>query len=143
MTQAKMLAEAICPGMAIGDGNYTGCDTKGGTLKDCPNCQGTGLKYPGLSRECKSRHGWAHPIGDAISNLCHKCHGSGRVEAVTLEAVMDAAAQTEWSIDFNPPTHTRSEKWECSFDNGARTIEACGETPLEAATAALAQMEEK
>ncbi len=46
---------------------------------DCPVCQGSGLRWPSLSRECLCD--W--------QLLC--CHGSSRVPDVSLEKVLDAA----------------------------------------------------
>ena len=33
-----------CRGIEIEDGVYSGCDTQGGKLTDCPICHGTGVE---------------------------------------------------------------------------------------------------
>lgn len=52
-----------CSGIEVTPGVYSGCDTKGGTLKDCPTCHGVGKVYPLLVK-------------------CPKCKGAG-IEWVT------------------------------------------------------------
>lgn len=47
-----------CSGIEVTPGVYSGCDTKGGTLKDCPTCHGVGKVYPLLVK-------------------CPKCKGAG------------------------------------------------------------------
>ena len=146
MEQAKMLAELKCEACQGTGGEETGVESMGLSERVCCGaCEGSGLKYPGLSRECPC--GGKEPTCDMRKEEAGydwmgtpDCKGAGRIEAVTLETAMDVADQTEWSIDFNPPTHTKSEKWECSLDNGARTLEGNGDTALDALCAALAQM---
>ena len=141
MEQAKMLAELKCEACQGTGGEETGVESMGLSERVCCGaCEGSGLKYPGLSRACSHRRGKGWEVILNENGRCGWCLCKGRVEAVTLEAAMDVADQTEWSIDFNPPTHTKSEKWECSLDNGARTLEGNGDTALDALCAALAQM---
>ena len=37
-----------CRGIELGDGNYSGCDTRNHTLTDCPTCHGSGIETPHL-----------------------------------------------------------------------------------------------
>lgn len=42
-----------CRGIEIEDGVYSGCDTQGGKLTDCPTCNGTGVETGRLVVELK------------------------------------------------------------------------------------------
>ena len=48
--------------------------------QDCPDCQGTGLKYPGLSTECPR-------LGQHHRDDCDTCNGTGRIQKQGAEAV--------------------------------------------------------
>ena len=56
--------------------------------QECQVCEGTGLRFPGLSRECNygADIGAPHPPRN-----CFKCQGRGRVPVDSLEAWLDAA----------------------------------------------------
>ena len=64
------------------------CQGKGNSVarqRDCPTCTGTGLRFPGLSKECCSSSE-RHRLP-----LCPYCQGRGRVPVDTLEVWIDAA----------------------------------------------------
>lgn len=68
----EYLAGIECP-ECKGDGKRPCVGPSCRVLHDCDDCQGTGLRFLGLSREC--RH-WPHHI---YLTPCSDCHGTGRI----------------------------------------------------------------
>jgi len=94
-------------------------------------CQGTGLRWPELSRKCPWTHypesGCKGSPGIDMGKPRTKCDGSGRVPDVTLEKVLLLLPEGKWmlSYHFGPCVELPGE------------VECRGETYLEAACAAL------
>ena len=97
------VAEAKCPECE----NGVGLGYRPLLDSPCDNCQGSGLRWPTLSRECQAityvREGqmlddlekdWVCPGG------CSFCHGSGRIPDVTLEKVLEIFADMGVAFHF-------------------------------------------
>ena len=91
-------AEAKCPGCGdtVNPGGNPYFSVGGNEMpdgSDCPDCQGTGLRYPILSRVCPKCQGNREytSIGEypGPPHPCEPCNGSGRVPDVTLEKITE------------------------------------------------------
>ena len=96
----QQVAEAKCPNRTEIAGGWA-CTWLADNTSDieCPVCQGTGLRWPALSRECEGpvTGRWnddciytegTHSFGeDELEGFPCPCSGSGRVPDVTLEKV--------------------------------------------------------
>ena len=95
-TKAHDCTEAVawlpCPHECQKLGNR--CIGDSNELEPCTRCQGTGLRFPGLSEECKN---YWHRQDAAVFALipfaaeCPACQGRGRIPVDSLEAWLDAA----------------------------------------------------
>ena len=77
-----------CPVTECLNGVTSSGDSKASTSHQCETCQGTGLRFPGLSKECSTNP--YHRQGRGIEHLCD-CQGRGRVPVDSLEAWLHAA----------------------------------------------------
>ncbi len=117
-TVSKLLSEARCPAESPLHRAYCQCAV-------------TGLRFPGLSRECP------HPIHTvpSVAKRMHcgtgRCGGSGRVANVTLEGLLEIP-NIRWNLWR--PSWSKSE-WICQFENVGQMC--FGPTPLAAAARAL------
>ena len=95
----------------------------------CKPCQGTGLRWPSLSREC-------YNCQRALLH-CPNCNGSGRIPDVTLEKVLPLLLDVgDLSISHNLDFQThKGEKVELCITGS--DIYRTKPTLLEAACAAL------
>lgn len=93
------------------------------------HCDGTGLRFPALSRECPERL----RTGGCLREPC-PCCTDGRVAAATLETVMETGDHWEfWRI-----TNEQNEDgWGCTRNRNEPPW-GYAATPLEAAIRALA-----
>ena len=77
-----------CPVTECLNGVISSGDSKASTNHQCETCQGTGLRFPGLSRKCPfTTEKGVHPETDD----CFVCQGRGRGKVDTLEAWLHAA----------------------------------------------------
>ena len=112
-------------------------------LSDCPNCQGTGLRWPTLSRECPGTSYPPYPNDVHHHQGTCLCGGpGGRIPDVTLEKVLELILQDEYgtvSFDRHNPSLI-----ECSVDlfSGTPMAQGYGRIPLVAACAVLLATEE-
>lgn len=129
----------------------------------CENaCQGTGLRWPGLSRECRDgrmtaqqcncseeeleKDGGFHiHSGPVHQDDCRRCNGSGRIPDVSLEkvfAIASAIPDPNWTRNkrkFVEVFHSlvRDSYDDNSFSFANTWIDMTEEQRLEAACAAL------
>ena len=125
----QQVAEVRCPNLTqCEDGSWACFWTADNTLAtECPICQGTGLRWPPLSRECHGLYGdWA---GDVCHGRgCNHCNHTGRVPDVTLEKVLPMIyCVRKWG---------GGPKWVAYAGHDDIDGPVCN-TPLEAACAAL------
>jgi len=83
-----------CEGCS-GTGVYSSQDELGGvsTNSACPDCQGTGLRFPGLTKECWICQGpkaipYYRLEVSANSIPCNNCQGTKRIPVTGSEAVL-------------------------------------------------------
>ena len=62
----------------------------------CQDCEGTGLRFPGLSEECYRRHSWDYGPDIKHPKEC-RCQGRGRMPIDSLKAWLDAAFDEGWT----------------------------------------------
>lgn len=93
MDNATRVAEMPCPKCEKGI-HYI---VRGDYELSCGACQGTGLRWPTLSRECLSethdpctKEVECYPVSVYEYVLTENCHGSGRVPDVTLAKALTA-----------------------------------------------------
>jgi len=112
----KAVAEAKCPACQNGTQYYYIPSTseefipgeKNRITRECPDCQGTGLRWPPLSQECPCIDGptccdaCMSMDGDDYHGVwCEDCNGSGRVADVTLEKVLEIFVANGIGFDFD------------------------------------------
>ena len=89
------LAQLPCPQCRDGYMEHVESDGVGGAdrvIEPCANCNGTGLRYPALSRECNARLYEGHARHEF-------CNGTRRVPTVTLEKIVPMLlAEGGWMI---------------------------------------------
>ena len=141
----QQVAEAKCPDCA------PSCPFSGGDCYCYPieHCEGTGLRYPPLSRECDmhgpKKAGLGSPNGmwivcpDCNIQHCHLCHGSGRIPDVDEGKVISILLATVGFVGFQNLDDGRVCVWlEPNFPD----VVYKGATPELAACAALLGTEE-
>ena len=114
---------------------------------ECSDCHGTGRKYPSLSRVCPGRRyidmSGEHKISHSVPIRGRRCrcaiisNGSGRVPDVTLEKVLDLIGYENQCISFGWSFDTKQILCDLSRPVNGNFIRGAGNTPLEAACAAL------
>ena len=101
-------------------------DWDAGSMPNKDHCDGTGRRFPALSREC--------PEHDSQGRAYRGCDCTdGRVEAFTLEAVMEYG--DKWELG------RQDGGWWCHREFSPGGGRGYGPTPLEAAIRALAAAE--
>lgn len=152
MGSEKQLAEMPCP--RCGGTRMVGEEHENPeqcTINLCSSCQGTGLRWPGLSRECASeshspctKEVECYSVSVFEYILTEDCHGS-RIPDVTLEKVLGLLAERgSFTLQYykGAPTLEIAPHWgiKCIEDetgNDEWPPLRGQPTPLDAACAAL------
>jgi len=130
-----------CEGCS-GTGVYSSQDELGGvsTNSACPDCQGTGLRFPGLTKECWICQGpkaipYYRLEVSANSIPCNNCQGTKRIPVTGSEAVLALMKVPGmfgvWRVVW--PGAKDDTRWEAQF----RQHTVYGDTPEVALRAAI------
>lgn len=135
----RQVAEMKCPNCS-GYGYFQGSPaddpaTKSRGPKGCLDCQGTGLKYPTLSRECRTPDGVLDCLNFSLD------HVHGRIPDVSLEKVLELLVRVDhaacWEVGY---AGVSKRYW---IGRQPRGVHETADTMLEAACRALLATEER
>lgn len=102
---AGAVVEIPCRGIELEPGVFSGCDTRGGTVTDCPTCNGTGRERIPLQAAVAEPAPQA-PVGTEEGDTC----GRKNPDGTTCAGKLEFPPVENCSCHISPPCHKCTER---------------------------------